>query len=124
MAGPDCRWYMPCTGGAHEVRDDWYRANHCFRISIMNKRLHIYCSGSVQGVGFRFLAQSAAHQLGVTGWVKNLEDGRVEVVCEGEGASLNKFLEKIKDAFGEYIRDFNTQPQDATGEFKGFDVKF
>jgi len=90
----------------------------------MNKRLHIYYSGSVQGVGFRFMAQSAAQQLGVIGWVKNLEDGRVEVVCEGEGAALNKFLDKIKDVFGAYIRDASIEPQMPTGEFEGFNVKF
>jgi len=91
---------------------------------LMNKRLHIYYSGSVQGVGFRFVAQSAARQLGVIGWVKNLKDGRVEVVCEGEGTALNKFLDKIKDVFGGYIRDAMVEPEKATGEFEGFDIKF
>ena len=90
----------------------------------MNKRLHIYYLGSVQGVGFRFVAQSAAHPLGVTGWVKNLEDGRVEVVCEGETAALNKFLDRIKDIFGASIRDASMEPQNVTGEFEGFDIKF
>ena len=90
----------------------------------MNKRLHIYYSGSVQGVGLRFLAQSAAHPLGVTGWVKNLKDGRVEMVCEGEGAALNKFLILIKDAFGASIRDARIEPENATGEFEEFDIKF
>ena len=90
----------------------------------MKKRLHIYYSGSVQGVGFRYIAQSAARPLGVTGWVKNLEDGRVEVACEGEGAALNKFLDKIKDIFGGYIRDTRIGPERATGEFEGFDIKF
>jgi len=90
----------------------------------MNKRLHIYYSGSVQGVGFRFMAQSAARPLNVTGWVKNLEDGRVEIVCEGEDAGLNKFLDRIKDLFGEYIRDAAMEPEKSTGEFEGFDIKF
>ncbi len=90
----------------------------------MNKRLHIYYSGSVQGVGFRFLAQSAAHQLDVTGWVKNLEDGRVEMVCEGPAAALNKFLDRIKDILGGYIRDARIESEKATGEFEGFDIKF
>ena len=90
----------------------------------MNKRLHIHYSGSVQGVGFRFAVQSAAYQLSVTGWVKNLENGRVEVTCEGEGESLNKFLALIKDAFGGYIKDARIEPQMPTGEFKGFDIKF
>lgn len=90
----------------------------------MNKRFHIYYSGSVQGVGFRYIAQSAAQKLGVTGWVKNLDDGRVETVCEGEEAVLNKFLDKIKDTFGAYIRDVGIESQKAAGEFEGFDIKF
>ena len=90
----------------------------------MNKRFHIYYSGSVQGVGFRFVAQSAARPLGVTGWVKNLEDGRVELVCEGEDVVLNKFLVLIKDTFGGYIRGADMEQGKATGEFEGFDIKF
>jgi Acylphosphatases len=90
----------------------------------MNKRFHIYYSGSVQGVGFRYMAQSAAQTLGIDGWVKNLEDGRVEVVCEGPEAELNRFLEKIKSLFGAYIRDVRIESQDPTGEFAGFDINF
>ncbi|MFA5085852.1 MAG: acylphosphatase [Candidatus Omnitrophota bacterium] len=90
----------------------------------MNKRFHIYYSGSVQGVGFRYMLQSAARPLDIAGWVKNLKDGRVEVVCEGEEAALDKFLEKIKDVFGAYIRDVSIEPQNATGEFGEFDIKF
>lgn len=91
---------------------------------IMNKRLNIYYSGSVQGVGFRFVAQSAARPLGITGWTKNLEDGRVEVVCEGEEEALNNFLDRIKDVFGPYIRDVRIETEKATGEFEGFEIKF
>ena len=50
----------------------------------MTKRFHAYYSGSVQGVGFRFAAQRAASNFGLTGWVRNLGDGRVEVLCEGK----------------------------------------
>ena len=90
----------------------------------MNKRLHLYYSGSVHGVGFRYTAERIALSLNITGWVKNLEDGRVEVVCEGEAAPLNKFLDKIKDIFGAYIKDASVEPQKATGEFESFDIKF
>jgi acylphosphatase len=70
------------------------------------------------------MAQSIAQSLGLTGWVKNLEDGRVEVTCEGEPAALNKFLDNIKDIFGRYIRDAGIEMQGVTGEFEGFDIKF
>lgn len=90
----------------------------------MNKRLHVYYSGSVQGVGFRYMAQSAANSLGVTGWVKNLEDGRVEMVCEGEDKALDKFLDRIGSIFDGHVRDIRTEPEDASGEFAGFDIRF
>jgi len=47
----------------------------------MAKRAHVYYSGSVQGVGFRFTAEDLARQNNLTGWVKNLADGRVEIVA-------------------------------------------
>ena len=90
----------------------------------MNKRLHIYYSGSVQGVGFRFTAERAAGSLGIAGWVKNSGDGRVEVLCEGSESALKSFLEKIDDVFREYIRDIDTEWFEATGEFDGFDIRF
>ena len=90
----------------------------------MNKRLHAYYSGSVHGVGFRYTAERTALSLNITGWVKNLEDGRVEVVCEGEEAALNKFLVLIKDIFYGHIRDARIEPQMPTGKFEGFDIRF
>lgn len=90
----------------------------------MNKRLHAFYSGAVQGVGFRFTAERAAMALGITGWVKNLCDGRVEVVCEGDESSLKDFLKKIDDVFKEYIRDIDVEWGEATGEFDGFDIRF
>ena len=60
------------------------------------KRVHVLYSGQVQGVGFRYSVQDIAMNLGVTGWVKNLEDRRVEVVAEGEQKDLEGFLDKIR----------------------------
>ena len=56
----------------------------------MKKRLHIYYTGRVQGVGFRFTTEDIASELGVCGWVKNLGDGRVEVVVEAEEELLKE----------------------------------
>ena len=61
----------------------------------MKKRVHVFYAGRVQGVGFRMTAEETAHRLGVVGWVKNLRDGRVEVVAEADEASLQQFLEAI-----------------------------
>lgn len=90
----------------------------------MNKRLHAYYSGSVHGVGFRYTAERAAGLLNLTGWVKNLRDGRVEVVCEGKDVSLKEFLQKIDNIFGSYIADKDIEWNNATGEFDHFDIRF
>ena len=88
------------------------------------KRIHVYYTGSVQGVGFRFAAERIASAPGLTGWVKNLGDGRVELVCEGRETALKEFLEKMNDIFKEYIRDSEVEWLDATGEFSTFNIAF
>ena len=79
----------------------------------------------VQGVGFRFTAERVASRLALTGWAKNLADGRVEVVCEGEEAHILEFLERIKNsALKSYIQGASVNWSEATGEFSGFEIKF
>ncbi|OGW82790.1 MAG: hypothetical protein A2987_00920 [Omnitrophica bacterium RIFCSPLOWO2_01_FULL_45_10] len=90
----------------------------------MKKRVHIYYSGSVQGVGFRFTAERLANSLGLTGWVKNLRDGRVEILCEGKVSAIEEFMEKINSIFKEYIRDSDVEWGEATGEFNGFGIGY
>tara|TARA_Y100000031_G_C7958098_1_gene264680 strand:+ start:57 stop:332 length:276 start_codon:yes stop_codon:yes gene_type:complete len=89
-----------------------------------HKRLHIIYSGSVQGVGFRFTARGIASELGLVGWVSNLRDGNVEVLCEGEEQKLNLFLENIKSEFERGIVGTKLDWEEATGEFTGFGIKF
>jgi acylphosphatase len=91
----------------------------------MKKRLHVYYSGVVQGVGFRFTTERIALSLGLVGWVKNLFDGKVEVVCEGEEANVVNFLDKMKNgSMKRYITNAQVTWQEATGEFKDFTVEF
>lgn len=90
----------------------------------MRKQVHVFYSGRVQGVGFRFTAEDIARDLEVTGWVKNLRDGRVEVVAEAEEGRLKEFLEKINQYFSKYIQDADIQWLAATGEFKDFGITF
>ncbi len=90
----------------------------------MKKRIHVYYSGRVHGVGFRFTIESLAQQLNLTGWVRNLPDGRVEAICEGNEEDLSLFLEKIKKIMGEYISGESVEWTPASGEFKGFDIMF
>jgi acylphosphatase len=62
------------------------------------ERRRIYYSGRVQGVGFRFTAERLAQRRAVSGWVRNLDDGRVEVVAEGEPAEVDALLDAIGQA--------------------------
>jgi acylphosphatase len=56
----------------------------------MLQAMHVLISGLVQGVGFRFTCCEKAQQLGVTGWVKNRQDGRVELWAEGKAVALDQ----------------------------------
>lgn len=90
----------------------------------MKKQAHVYYSGRVQGVGFRFTAESLALELNVTGWAKNLRDGRVEIIAEAEEENLERFLARIKESFSSYINNFDIERSDASGKFKEFSVEF
>lgn len=91
----------------------------------MKKRIQVYYDGMVQGVGFRFTAERVALNLGLRGWVKNLFDGRVEVVAEGKEQDLVDFLHKVKNGpMKPYIRGTDVTWQEATGEFRDFTISF
>lgn len=90
----------------------------------MKKQVHIYYSGRVQGVGFRFTAEDIAIELGVNGYVKNLRDGRVELVAEADEDTLKEFLVKLRRYFSGYIRNEDIDWLPATGEFKDFGIRF
>ena len=86
------------------------------------KRLHLYVSGYVQGVGFRWYAEKIARQMGdITGFVRNLGDSRVEVVAEGEEAQLEKFRNELKSGYlGKNIEDIQNLDEPCTGQFPDF----
>jgi acylphosphatase len=90
----------------------------------MNKRLHVYFSGTVQGVGFRFTAQDIANELGIRGWVKNKSSGQVEVVAEAEEEKLKEFLDRINQYFSRHIQDTRLDWQEAAGEFTDFEIRY
>ena len=89
----------------------------------MKKQIHVYYTGRVQGVGFRFTAQDLAKEKGVSGWAKNLRDGRVEITAEAEEKVLKDFLEQISQYFSQYIQDVDIQWLKATDEFEDFLIK-
>lgn len=59
-------------------------------------RKHIYFSGDVQGVGFRFRSYYIAQSLGLTGWVENMWDGRVEMEVQGSESAIQELLARIR----------------------------
>jgi len=63
----------------------------------MKARVHVFVSGRVQGVFFRDHTQKFAVSLGLTGWVKNLRDGRVETIAEGEKEKLETFISRLEE---------------------------
>lgn len=90
----------------------------------MKKRLHAFFSGSVQGVGFRYTTERLGRKFLVTGYVKNLPNEKVELVAEGEEASLQQFLQAVREAFHSYIRDVDIQWKEPKGKYKGFGIQF
>ena len=87
------------------------------------QRSTVYYSGHVQGVGFRYTTHSIARAYSVTGLVRNLPDGRVEVVAEGEPREINAFLAEVRERFFNHIRDERSDQGPPTGEFSGFTIQ-
>jgi len=77
-------------------------------------RRRVYYSGRVQGVGFRYTSRRLAQERAVGGDVRNLPDGRVELVAEGEEAEVEALLEAIHQRLDDYIREIQvvTEPPD------------
>jgi acylphosphatase len=86
-------------------------------------RMMVLYSGRLQGVGFRYTTRTVAAGFDVCGTVRNLADGRVELVAEGERAELNAFREAIRDeGLAANIRDEAVTWSEAQGGFRGFEI--
>ncbi len=89
------------------------------------QRVHVLFKGRVQGVGFRYTAERIGHEVGVTGWVRNLPDGDVEMVAEASRDKLEALLDRIKASeVGRHIAKSLVKWEDARNEFKDFRVEF
>jgi len=85
--------------------------------------MHIFYSGHVQGVGFRYTVKSVAAGFEIVGTVRNLIDGRVELVGEGQREELESFRNAIREAGLEhFIRNEEISWGEAAGEFRGFEI--
>lgn len=91
----------------------------------VTKRVHGFVSGRVQGVGFRYFTQQTANELGLTGWVKNTWDGRVEFVAEGTQEQLETFRRKLsRGPSSANVTNVKVVEMSASGESRSFHVKF
>ena len=88
-------------------------------------RAYLFIEGRVQGVFYRAFIRELAYNLGLNGWVKNLRDGRVEVVFEGEKELIDK---AIKECYvgppGARVTDIDVRWETFIGDQKGFSVRY
>jgi len=91
---------------------------------VTQQQRRVIYAGSVQGVGFRYSTVRLARGFDVTGYVRNLADGRVELVAEGVPNELDAFLGELADELGSYIADTQAESVPATHEFEKFGIRF
>ena len=80
-------------------------------------------SGRVQGVGFRYIVQNLAMQYNVAGYVRNLPDGRVELVMEGPDEEMDGLIEDVNRKMNGYIKGLDQTVANVTGEFEHFAIR-
>jgi acylphosphatase len=80
-------------------------------------------SGNVQGVGFRDATRRLAQNYAVAGFVRNVPDGRVELVAEGAPTELTKFLAAVRERLADYIRHATVDARPGNGEFTEFEIR-
>ncbi|MBS3152822.1 acylphosphatase [Candidatus Woesearchaeota archaeon] len=89
------------------------------------KKVIITISGDVQGIFFRAFVKDRANELGLTGYVRNTEDKKVEAVVEGHELKINKLIESCKEGpMGAKVNNVMTKTIPCTGEFKNFRIKY
>jgi acylphosphatase len=87
------------------------------------KRIHLIISGDVQGVGYRAWVRREALKLNLSGWIKNREDGAVELRAEGVEVALQKLIDLCKKGpeVG-WVKEVSVKWNDYTGEYKTFEI--
>jgi acylphosphatase len=88
------------------------------------KRFHLIISGRVQGVSYRMSAWEKARQLGLSGWVRNLNDGRVEMIIEGD----TSLLEQMTDWAGQgprfaSVTNVDVSEEKVSGDLEDFEIR-
>lgn len=89
------------------------------------RRVHLFIRGQVQGVGFRGSLQRRAGEHKVAGWVRNLSDGRVEAVLEGEPKDIEDLIQWCRQGPPRARVDrVNVEDENYAGEFRGFSIRY
>lgn len=87
--------------------------------------VHLIVEGRVQGVGFRYHSQRAGYNNNIVGYVRNLTDGNVEIVAEGDSQNINKFIETIKnDHPYAMVSNIRKKEQPLSDSFNNFSIKY
>jgi len=88
------------------------------------ERAHVFVSGRVQGVAFRDSTRSQAEKLGLSGWVSNTQDGRVEAVFEGEPEAVRQMIEWCESGPSSAdVEDVSVEQETPSGDLSGFEVR-
>jgi len=90
----------------------------------VTQRREVLYSGRVQGVGFRYTVHRLVRNYEVKGFVKNLPDGRVQLVVEGQTDEMDRLLEDVARTMSGYIRETAVEVAPATGQFGEFTIRF
>ena len=91
----------------------------------MKSGVHIVISGMVQGVGFRYFVQHHARQLGLTGWVRNLPDGKVEIMAEGNRDFVESFIVYVRRGpHSAVVSNVEVRWKEPGDEFEDFDITY
>ena len=88
-------------------------------------KAHLIVSGLVKGVFFRDSTRLKAEELGVTGWVRNLSDGRVEIIAEGEKEKVEELVEWVKNGSSSArVDNLDVEWQEYVEEFTSFEIRY
>lgn len=90
----------------------------------MKRQVHILFKGSVQGIGFRWTARKFAESNHLSGWVKNLPDGRVELTVQGDKDKIVNFIINLEEAMAGYIVQKDIDWQSPKQNFHDFEIRF
>jgi len=85
---------------------------------------HIIFTGNVQGVGFRFTAHRMANHHQLTGFVRNLHDGTVEMLAQGKPEDIDNCIKDLQDSFTGYIRETKIEDAPSDPKYTSFNITF